>query len=53
MNDDQRTVFGRWATSPGVTRSLGTAAETPLQLDVVHLRSGLLDTAPLTNQHGR
>ena len=53
MNEEQRTAFGQWATSTGVTRSTGQENPTLLQNDVASLRNGILDADPLSNRHGR
>jgi hypothetical protein len=52
LSEDQRTAFGQWATSIGVTRAADDESSTPLQQDVSDLRDGYLDTQSLTNQHG-
>ncbi len=52
MTEDQRTAFGRWATSVGVTRTAGDEAETQLQNDMSKLRDGVQDADRFIYQHG-
>jgi hypothetical protein len=53
MTEDQRTAFGRWATSVGVTIA-SPGHDTQLQEDFAYLQGGILQAGvPLLDEHGR
>jgi hypothetical protein len=52
MTEEQRTAFGQWAASTGVTRASDYEEDTPLQYDIARLHVGFHDATSLTNQHG-